>query len=155
MTFDERYAAIQSRDARFDGQFVTAVSSTGIYCRPSCPARTPKPANVEEQDVNPNSEDANSNEKDHDLTETETESEVTSGEGSDSSEGSDVLDAREVDLEELFGGDDESDNESDEEEESAVISGGDLSSGVERGSIARKGLRRELVLHYLQKYIVS
>ena len=46
MTFDERYAAIQSRDARFDGQFVTAVSSTGIYCRPSCPARTPKPANV-------------------------------------------------------------------------------------------------------------
>ena len=46
MTFDERYAAIQSRDARFDGQFVTAVSSTGIYCRPICPARTPKPANV-------------------------------------------------------------------------------------------------------------
>ncbi|MEV8358294.1 AlkA N-terminal domain-containing protein [Microbacterium sp. NPDC076895] len=46
MTFDERYAAIQSRDSRFDGQFVTAVSSTGIYCRPSCPARTPKPANV-------------------------------------------------------------------------------------------------------------
>lgn len=47
MTFDERYAAISSRDARFDGQFVTAVRSTGIYCRPSCPARTPKEANVE------------------------------------------------------------------------------------------------------------
>ncbi len=46
MTFDERYRAIESRDARFDGQFVTAVRSTGIYCRPSCPARTPKPANV-------------------------------------------------------------------------------------------------------------
>lgn len=46
MTFDERYRAIDSRDTRFDGQFVTAVSSTGIYCRPSCPARTPKPANV-------------------------------------------------------------------------------------------------------------
>lgn len=46
MTFDERYRAIQSRDTRFDGQFVTAVGSTGIYCRPSCPARTPKPANV-------------------------------------------------------------------------------------------------------------
>ncbi|MET0303747.1 MAG: Ada metal-binding domain-containing protein, partial [Microbacteriaceae bacterium] len=46
MTFDERYRAIDSRDARFDGQFVTAVSSTGIYCRPSCPARTPKPSNV-------------------------------------------------------------------------------------------------------------
>ncbi len=46
LTFDERYGAIQSRDARFDGQFVTAVRSTGIYCRPSCPARTPKPSNV-------------------------------------------------------------------------------------------------------------
>lgn len=46
MTFDERYRAIDARDARFDGQFVTAVRSTGIYCRPSCPARTPKAANV-------------------------------------------------------------------------------------------------------------
>ncbi|MCW3492233.1 AlkA N-terminal domain-containing protein [Microbacterium sp. SSM24] len=46
MTFEERYRAIDSRDTRFDGQFVTAVSSTGIYCRPSCPARTPKPSNV-------------------------------------------------------------------------------------------------------------
>lgn len=39
-------AALRSRDARFDGQFVTAVTSTGIYCRPSCPARTPLPENV-------------------------------------------------------------------------------------------------------------
>ncbi|WP_424936424.1 MULTISPECIES: AlkA N-terminal domain-containing protein [Bacteria] len=46
MTFDERYRAISARDPRFDGQFVTAVRSTGIYCRPSCPARTPKPVNV-------------------------------------------------------------------------------------------------------------
>lgn len=46
MSFDERYRVIQSRDRRFDGQFVTAVSSTGIYCRPSCPARTPKEQNV-------------------------------------------------------------------------------------------------------------
>lgn len=46
LTFDERYRAIDARDARFDGQFITAVRSTGIYCRPSCPARTPKPANV-------------------------------------------------------------------------------------------------------------
>ncbi|MDE0547489.1 AlkA N-terminal domain-containing protein [Microbacterium sp. C7(2022)] len=46
MTFDERYRAIDARDARFDGQFVTAVASTHIYCRPSCPARTPKPSNV-------------------------------------------------------------------------------------------------------------
>ncbi|OJX94706.1 MAG: DNA-3-methyladenine glycosylase [Micrococcales bacterium 73-15] len=45
-SFDERYRAVETRDARFDGQFVTAVLSTGIYCRPSCPARTPKPANV-------------------------------------------------------------------------------------------------------------
>lgn len=45
--FDERYRAIESRDARFDGQFVTAVRSTGIYCRPSCPARTPRRQNVE------------------------------------------------------------------------------------------------------------
>ncbi|MGO1316339.1 MAG: DNA-3-methyladenine glycosylase 2 family protein [Cellulomonadaceae bacterium] len=46
MTFDERYRAISAKDARFDGQFITAVRSTGIYCRPSCPARTPQPANV-------------------------------------------------------------------------------------------------------------
>ena len=44
--FDRCYRAVGSRDARFDGWFVTAVSSTGIYCRPSCPARTPLPANV-------------------------------------------------------------------------------------------------------------
>lgn len=41
-----RYQAIQSRDARFDGLFFTAVTSTRIYCRPSCPATTPKPQNV-------------------------------------------------------------------------------------------------------------
>ncbi|MGF0115280.1 AlkA N-terminal domain-containing protein [Promicromonospora sp. Marseille-Q5078] len=44
--FTERYRAIEARDTRFDGQFFTAVRSTGIYCRPSCPARTPKPENV-------------------------------------------------------------------------------------------------------------
>ena len=46
MDFWQRYRAIESRDTRFDGQFVTAVATTKIYCRPSCPARTPKPANV-------------------------------------------------------------------------------------------------------------
>lgn len=46
MDFWQRYRAIDARDTRFDGQFFTAVSSTGIYCRPSCPARTPKAANV-------------------------------------------------------------------------------------------------------------
>lgn len=44
--FDTCYRALSSRDSRFDGWFFTAVSSTGIYCRPSCPARTPKRANV-------------------------------------------------------------------------------------------------------------
>lgn len=44
--FAERYRAMSSRDARFDGQFITGVHSTGIYCRPSCPAMTPKPGNV-------------------------------------------------------------------------------------------------------------
>lgn len=44
--FVERYRAIAARDSRFDGQFYTAVRTTGIYCRPSCPARTPKAENV-------------------------------------------------------------------------------------------------------------
>jgi AraC family transcriptional regulator of adaptative response / DNA-3-methyladenine glycosylase II len=43
---DRCYLAVQSRDPRFDGWFVTAVTSTGIYCRPSCPARTPFRPNV-------------------------------------------------------------------------------------------------------------
>ncbi|WP_349898345.1 AlkA N-terminal domain-containing protein [Parafrigoribacterium soli] len=44
--FAERYRAMSSRDSRFDGQFITGVHSTGIYCRPSCPATTPRPTNV-------------------------------------------------------------------------------------------------------------
>src|SRR3954470_23451848 len=36
------YRALQSRDARFDGRLFVGVTSTGIYCRPVCPARTPK-----------------------------------------------------------------------------------------------------------------
>ncbi|WP_457966678.1 helix-turn-helix domain-containing protein [Arthrobacter sp. D1-29] len=46
MDFWQRYRAIDARDPRFDGQFYTAVRTTGIYCRPSCPARTPKAGNV-------------------------------------------------------------------------------------------------------------
>ncbi|PYC88154.1 AraC family transcriptional regulator [Streptomyces tateyamensis] len=42
---ETRYRAVDSRDARFDGVFFTAVTSTGIYCRPSCPAMTPKRVN--------------------------------------------------------------------------------------------------------------
>lgn len=44
--FDWRYRAMASRDSRFDGRFITGVHSTGIYCRPSCPAVTPKRSNV-------------------------------------------------------------------------------------------------------------
>jgi AraC family transcriptional regulator of adaptative response / DNA-3-methyladenine glycosylase II len=44
--FAERYGALASRDARFDGQFIAGVHTTGIYCRPSCPAMTPKRGNV-------------------------------------------------------------------------------------------------------------
>jgi AraC family transcriptional regulator, regulatory protein of adaptative response / DNA-3-methyladenine glycosylase II len=38
--------AVQSKDARFDGWFFTAVLTTGIYCRPSCPVAAPKPENM-------------------------------------------------------------------------------------------------------------
>ena len=40
------YEAAKSKDARFDGWFFCGVTSTGIYCRPSCPARTPKRENM-------------------------------------------------------------------------------------------------------------
>ena len=41
-----QWQAVLSKDARFDGQFVFAVSSTGIYCRPSCPSRRPRREHV-------------------------------------------------------------------------------------------------------------
>ncbi|OAN38499.1 DNA-3-methyladenine glycosylase 2 family protein [Mycolicibacterium iranicum] len=44
--FDRCYRAVQSKDARFDGWFVTAVLTTKIYCRPSCPVRPPYARNV-------------------------------------------------------------------------------------------------------------
>ncbi len=40
------WTAVLARDARFDGQFVYAVDSTGVYCRPTCPSRRPRRANV-------------------------------------------------------------------------------------------------------------
>ncbi len=43
---DQCYRAAQAKDSRFDGWFFVGVTSTGIYCRPSCPAITPKRANV-------------------------------------------------------------------------------------------------------------
>jgi AraC family transcriptional regulator of adaptative response / DNA-3-methyladenine glycosylase II len=39
------YRALRSRDARFDGRFFTAVKTTGVFCRPVCPARTPNREN--------------------------------------------------------------------------------------------------------------
>ena len=48
MAIDDKqaWAAVMRRDRAFDGQFVTGVLSTGIYCRPSCAARHPARANV-------------------------------------------------------------------------------------------------------------
>ncbi|HSC03260.1 MAG TPA: AlkA N-terminal domain-containing protein [Solirubrobacteraceae bacterium] len=46
MDFDVCYRALAARDSRFDGWFFTAVTSTGVYCRPSCPAITPKREHV-------------------------------------------------------------------------------------------------------------
>jgi AraC family transcriptional regulator of adaptative response/methylated-DNA-[protein]-cysteine methyltransferase len=43
---DPRWAAVLARDPRADGQFVYAVRTTGIYCRPSCPSRRARPRNV-------------------------------------------------------------------------------------------------------------
>ncbi|HEY1676382.1 MAG TPA: bifunctional DNA-binding transcriptional regulator/O6-methylguanine-DNA methyltransferase Ada [Candidatus Sulfotelmatobacter sp.] len=44
---DSRWNAVVARDARLDGEFVFAVSSTGVYCRPSCAARRPRRENVQ------------------------------------------------------------------------------------------------------------
>src|ERR1700686_5624224 len=46
MNNPELWSAVLSRDASRDGSFVFAVRSTGIYCRPSCPARRPRPEQV-------------------------------------------------------------------------------------------------------------
>ncbi len=43
---DNQWQAVLARDANRDGKFVFAVSSTGIYCRPSCPSRRPRRENV-------------------------------------------------------------------------------------------------------------
>src|SRR5689334_2854481 len=43
---ENRWQAVLARDAGQDGKFVFAVSSTGVYCRPSCPSRRPRRQNV-------------------------------------------------------------------------------------------------------------
>ena len=46
LSVDECWAAATSRDRAYDGRFIIGVLTTGIYCRPSCPARHPKRENV-------------------------------------------------------------------------------------------------------------
>jgi AraC family transcriptional regulator, regulatory protein of adaptative response / methylated-DNA-[protein]-cysteine methyltransferase len=46
LTEDARWQAVLARDAASDGKFVFAVSSTGVYCRPSCPSKRPRRENV-------------------------------------------------------------------------------------------------------------
>lgn len=43
---DSRWASLLARDRHADGRFFYSVASTGVYCRPSCGARTPRPENV-------------------------------------------------------------------------------------------------------------
>src|SRR5262249_57464395 len=45
--FDEMYRALSSRDGSYDGLLYACVRTTGIFCRPTCHARKPKPENVE------------------------------------------------------------------------------------------------------------
>ena len=47
LTDDARYAALVARDSRFDGVFFVGVTTTGVYCRPVCPARTPAASRCE------------------------------------------------------------------------------------------------------------
>ena len=60
MERDERrlYKALAARDPRFDGVFFVGVTSTGIYCRPICPVKTPKAANCRFFDTAQESEQA-------------------------------------------------------------------------------------------------
>ena len=55
---DWKWQAVASRDATADGSFVYAVKTTGVYCRPSCPSRRPRPANVVFFDLNREAEAA-------------------------------------------------------------------------------------------------
>jgi AraC family transcriptional regulator of adaptative response/methylated-DNA-[protein]-cysteine methyltransferase len=41
-----RWTAVMERDTRFDGKFLYAVKTSGVYCRPACPSRRPKRENV-------------------------------------------------------------------------------------------------------------
>lgn len=58
LTDDQRWDIAMAKDRSFDGVFVTGVHSTGIYCRPSCPARAPKRKNVKFYASGPDAEAA-------------------------------------------------------------------------------------------------
>lgn len=58
ITDDERWIAFEKRDRSFDGAFVMGVKTTGIYCRPSCPARRPFRQNTQFFDTPAEAEDA-------------------------------------------------------------------------------------------------
>jgi AraC family transcriptional regulator, regulatory protein of adaptative response / methylated-DNA-[protein]-cysteine methyltransferase len=55
---DSRWASLTSRDRKADGTFFYSVASTGVYCRPSCGARTPRPENVQFYATTKEAEDA-------------------------------------------------------------------------------------------------
>jgi AraC family transcriptional regulator of adaptative response/methylated-DNA-[protein]-cysteine methyltransferase len=57
-TLEQMKAAFAARDRAWDGRFVVAVTSTGIYCRPSCPARRPRPENTQFYESNQRAESA-------------------------------------------------------------------------------------------------
>lgn len=46
LTFEEKYDAIGNKDTRYEGVFITAVKTTGVFCRPSCRARKPRAENI-------------------------------------------------------------------------------------------------------------
>jgi len=46
MTFEEKYEAVKRRDTSYEGVFFLGVKTTGIFCRPGCRARTPRPENI-------------------------------------------------------------------------------------------------------------
>src|SRR5579863_3573272 len=57
---DRRWRAVETRDPSFDGEFVYAVRSTGIYCRPWCPSRRPRRGQVVFYPAPPDAERAGS-----------------------------------------------------------------------------------------------
>ena len=58
MIADHKWRAVVSNDGHYDNAFVYAIKTTGIYCRPSCRSRTPKPENVEYFDTREHAEQA-------------------------------------------------------------------------------------------------